>query len=385
MTQQGPLPLPPVVAAALGTSGTSRSLVFDRGFDQWTQRWEVIKAGKDVTEGRQHFLAEFAERSRDPSVFKSSEYEHRQERRAGLLERLGARTVCARTEARLVMGLGLSHPTETGLLLDRLTGSPYLPGTSIKGLLRAAARWVGEGELEISGEEDAAGFWSEHRNRLFGPALGSEATAAKGELIVYDAFPERWPRLELDILTPHYSPYYSNENEPPADWHDPTPVPFLTVAAGTSFLFAFGSRNPDRKEEDLDHVVKLLRSALGELGLGGKTAAGYGVFARRTGGDGASTEGESETALWREAELSWEPGKSLLEASFQGDVAHSQHDEARALLEQLSEEERVRVTGKVPGKKKRKKRKPITCDVEVLQVSPYSYKLVGVHSPSKEG
>jgi CRISPR-associated protein Cmr6 len=381
MNQPRLLPLPPAVTAALSKPGTSRSLVFDRGFDQWTPAWEVVKATKNKIEGRQAFLATFAKSSKPP-VFKSSDYESRQERRRRVLESLGARTVTARTESRLVMGLGLSHPTETGLLLDRLTGSPYLPGTSVKGLLRAAARWVGEGELEVPEDEDAAGFWSQNRDRLFGPALGGDATAAKGELIVYDAFPERWPGLELDILTPHYSPYYSNGKQPPADWHDPTPVPFLTVKAGTSFLFAFGSRNRERETDDLDRVESLLRVALSELGIGGKTGAGYGVF--RAQGAGSAGEKDSESILWRQVQLTWEPGNSLLHTTCEGQTAELQYDEARALLDRLPEAARVRLTGEVPGKKKRKKKKPLTCDVEVVPVSPYKLKLVALNFPGIE-
>lgn len=42
-----------------------------------------------------------------------------------------------RTAERLVAGLGASHVLETALTLDRNTGLPYLPGSSVKGLARA--------------------------------------------------------------------------------------------------------------------------------------------------------------------------------------------------------------------------------------------------------
>jgi len=37
-------------------------------------------------------------------------------------------------------------------------------------------------------------------------------------------------------MNPHYSPYYT-EGKPPADYHNPIPIKFLTVAKETTFIF----------------------------------------------------------------------------------------------------------------------------------------------------
>lgn len=373
------LPLPPSVASALGSPGTSRSLAFDRGFDRWdrdarTGDWKIRK----VPEGRQDFLDTFGNGFQRPP-----DYEPRLARRQTVLDTLGAHTVLARTAAPLVIGLGLAHPTETGLLLDRLTGCPYLPATSVKGLLRAAARWAARGELSVPGE-DAEAFWAAHRDRLFGPAIVPGATAGKGELILYDAFPELWPRLELDVLTPHYQPYYSDASsrEPPADWHDPTPVPFLTVAAEIPFLFAFSARNTETREDDLDRVEHLLRAALEQLGLGGKTAAGYGLF-HATKGPGGTSQAIERT-VWHGATVSWDPGGGGELIAYMQDetLARCLGESARELLDQLPEAARIRVTGKVPGSRKSKKRKPLVCDVAVVQHSEEWFELVGIEEPT---
>jgi|GEM_PF-4386916 len=371
------LPLPPTLARALAIGGVNPSLVFDRGFDRWTESWEVIKAQENVTEGRQHFLTAFAERHEPPKPPPEG-FEARIERRLQVLEDLGARVLPARSETRLVMGLGLAHPTETGFLLDRLTGSPYLPATSVKGLLRSAARWVADGELAVPGidtEDDPVTFWREHRERLFGPANVPGVTAAQGELTVYDAFPERWPRLEVDVLTPHYRGYYGDSNDgtvPPADWDDPVPVPFLTVAPGASFVFAFGARGT-ATENDLDRVETLLRVALRELGIGAKTSSGYGLV--QVLGEDPAAEAASRI-LWPDAQVSWDPGQKLLTAHQDGNKARRKGDDARALLDELPDAARQRLTGKVPGRKKKKKRKPLVCDVEVIQHSEEWFELV---------
>ncbi|MGH9360343.1 MAG: type III-B CRISPR module RAMP protein Cmr6, partial [Thermoanaerobaculia bacterium] len=182
-------------------------------------------------------------------------------------------------QSRLVVGLGLPQPVETGFLLDRLTGCPYLPGSSVKGLLRSAARLVAREEVVLGEEPDAAAFWEMNLRRLFGPEAGSDNAAARGQLVAFDAFPDPWPRLEVDVLTPHHSQYYTgNGGHYPADWDDPSPVPFLTVAPGTRFVFHFGFSDSETVEADFARVRSLLWGALDAFGVGGKKAAGYGFF-----------------------------------------------------------------------------------------------------------
>ena len=107
--------------------------------------------------------------------------------------------------------------------------------------------------------------WSgseEHRQaaiRLFGPH--SEATgdqADTGALIVFDALPLTVPKLEVDIMNPHYGPYYEDRTRPPADYYSPNPVFFLTVAPGQRFRFSLAPRpgayvgaNAGKKSDDL--------------------------------------------------------------------------------------------------------------------------------------
>jgi CRISPR-associated protein Cmr6 len=82
-------------------------------------------------------------------------------------------------------------------------------------------------------------------------------------------------------MTPHYTAWYQGEkNAVPADWHSPTPIPFLTVAPGQTFLFAMLPRNPSEQEdrEDCAKAAGLLKDALETLGAGAKTAIGYGQF-----------------------------------------------------------------------------------------------------------
>jgi len=52
-------------------------------------------------------------------------------------------------------------------------------------------------------------------------------------------------------MNPHYSPYYT-EGKPPADYHNPIPIKFLTVAKETTFIFRVLI---DKKKSDIEQEV----------------------------------------------------------------------------------------------------------------------------------
>ena len=125
------------------------------------------------------------------------------------------------SDSRFVTGLGRSHPVENGFAWHPTLGTPYLPGSSIKGLLRA---WA-----EAEPLPDPA-----LRTRLLGTPGGA------GDLCFLDATPVAPVRLDADVMTPHYPGW--SADEPPGDWRSPNPIPFLTAARGVSFLFGVVSR-----------------------------------------------------------------------------------------------------------------------------------------------
>ena len=290
-------------------------------------------------------------------------------------KREGRRRIALYSQTRLVIGLGLPHPTETALLLDRLTGSPYLPGSSVKGLLRETARLVGAGELDTGDSTDAE-FWAEHFDRLFGPLLGGEATPAKGELVVYDAFPDEWPALEIDVLTPHFGDYYGDTGEPPtevpADWHDPVPVAFLTVKAGAKVSFWLGHRDAAAREAELERAKRLLLCGLDWLGIGGKTSSGYGLFGpqmpqlepkrfiveeqRRSPKDKPETvepsppEAKTQEVLWKSVTLEMERGKPTIYKTRKQKAQTTKDDLPEPLMKQLKKKKKLEVDAwVVPG------------------------------------
>ena len=93
-----------------------------------------------------------------------------------------------------------------------------------------------------------------------------------------DAIPSDQVHLKADVMIPTSEPYYQG-TEPPADWHNPVPVPFLCGIENKSLLLAFAHRH--RKHRIKRTARRLVaEDALKFIGGGAKTAAGYGRFER---------------------------------------------------------------------------------------------------------
>lgn len=188
-------------------------------------------------------------------------------RQATLAKSLGGQSLVLTTATRFATGLGREHPVENGFAWHHSLGTPYLAGSSVKGLLRAFVReWIDGGQT------------------LADQIFGNDRPFHVGELICFDAIPTQPVQLEADVMTPHYGPYYQGK-EAPGDWHSPTPIPFLVVAKEQPFQFAFAPRRsatlatkPDGSPVTIDTVTTWLRDALHWLGAGAKTNTGYGVF-----------------------------------------------------------------------------------------------------------
>jgi CRISPR-associated protein Cmr6 len=162
------------------------------------------------------------------------------------------------TESRFVTGLGRSHPIENGFAWHPTLGVPYLPGTSVKGLVRA---WA-ERDAEPRPSADLVeGF------------LGSAGAA--GQVVFLDAIAIAPVQHEADVMTPHFAGW--SPNKPPGDWCSPVPVPFLVVAPQTAFAFSIlpicaGAVGT------LEEIFEWLCAALESAGAGAKTSVGYGRF-----------------------------------------------------------------------------------------------------------
>jgi CRISPR-associated protein Cmr6 len=160
---------------------------------------------------------------------------------------------------RLAVGLGMESVLENGVRLQHTYGTPLIPGSSLKGVLR---RGLPVEHRDRPGEKERSFEWY-----LFGD------THREGAARFHHAWwvPDAAPPLALDVLTPHHQEYMQRKDAP-TDFDNPVPVHFLTVRG--RFLFVIEAPNPSWKT----YLEALLQDVIGREGIGAKRSAGYGVI-----------------------------------------------------------------------------------------------------------
>ncbi len=288
---------------------------FTRGYDQFDL--ELIKSlwFRQLVHAKS-LCKNFPQRAITEANFKAIDAISRE--KAALFEEQGV--VDYHVNWRLAIGLGNASVFENSLTLHHVYGIPYIPASSVKGIIRS---WLiqeyfsydkngekrpeyGEGIALRDSEDFCLIFGTPSdfeisKNRSVKSSLkNSEGnpTAHVGNVVFFDAFPISKPKVYVDIMNPHYPEYYKEgSSKPPADWQNPVPIFFLTIK-DTSFQFLFGIRksctdveyeklsnvsfqhpsDPEmNKEGSAEKVLKdLLEEALTFTGAGAKTATGYG-------------------------------------------------------------------------------------------------------------
>ncbi len=262
-------------------------------------------------------------------------------RQAELVRRLGGEAfiVSSRPGSPFLTGIGISHPLENGFLWHPVYPCPFVPGSGIKGLLRA---WFETSKTLAEKEKRTllkALFGSDHKD-----PKKAEEDFVNGGLVFFDALPAGDWRMDIQMLTPHMGKYYEKGrkkpgewNTIPADWHQPVPVPFMALENISLLIgFAPSSTAGDIDDEQLGMIKEHLLAALNELGLGAKTSLGFGRFqldeseserlnktleeqaeAEREAAEMASLSEEERTILMLSRKIesaqnhqSWEPGQA---------------------------------------------------------------------------
>ena len=147
------------------TSGHA-GLWFDKFCNQWVVQdtlWSMSSRGSDKGGPKLKWINTLAGKS----VGAHGQIEECAFRIVRLVESRDGICAVFTTESRFVTGLGRSHPVENGFAWHSTLGTPYLPGSSVKGMVRA---WA---EQETHPRPD-----SEDLDRL----LGERNSAGRGLL-----------------------------------------------------------------------------------------------------------------------------------------------------------------------------------------------------------
>jgi len=182
------------------------------------------------------------------------------------------------TASRLVVGLGSENVLETGLRLHHTYGVPIIPGSALKGLASHYCHDVwGQRHNEAAAEENRLfRRGGAHHSLLFG------TTDDGGVITFHDAWITPGSlddgAFRLDVMTPHHPKWQTNE-APPTDFDSPVPVSFLSVAGTFEVRLCWSgpaATPSDTAEAWTALAMKLLKEAVAEWGIGGKTSSGYG-------------------------------------------------------------------------------------------------------------
>lgn len=174
----------------------------------------------------------------------------------------------------LMVGLGNLHSAQqsreeikTGFMLDYTTGLPVIPGSAVKGMLRACFACP-----QVIRELLEKPCTDREIQRLEQAIF--EGQDGPGD-IFFDAFPDGDTQklLDVDFITPHRSPF-----------KHPMPIRFLRIVPDVTIRFRFRLTDTkflsDGGEFTLcaEEKKQLFRRLLLTFGIGAKTNTGYGVL-----------------------------------------------------------------------------------------------------------
>ena len=241
-------------------------LLFDKYVSAWTDGWEMEKQKKDFLKGLQNVASSNMSKKNYSVPYK------RQKKICNSLKGSGwfVEFFDLKTQSRLIIGLGGTNVLETGMTLHPLYGFPYIPASGLKGLARAYAELT----EELSNEEIRNVFGSEDKDPR------NVANNRQGKVIFMDGLPNHFPKIDLDIMNPHYNEYYQGAKDsggnliPPGDYFNPVPIYFIAVAEEEVFSFALASRDQVCIQKAKDCLI----GGLTQLGAVEKQTLGMAIF-----------------------------------------------------------------------------------------------------------
>lgn len=185
----------------------------------------------------------------------------------------------------LLIGLGNSHnlalegAIKCGFSFDYTTGLPYLPGSSLKGVLRSYFPGSEKDEAIAKGK---AGFLQS----LLPPEVELrmeeirelEQLIFENGMVFLGAYPDisenqkNTKLMAMDYITKH------------EELKNPVPVALIKVRPGVSFRFCFLLRDitlSGGKSITAEMLLELFQSIILTMGVGAKTNTGYGRFQKK--------------------------------------------------------------------------------------------------------
>ncbi len=174
---------------------------------------------------------------------------------------------------------GQDSAFKTGFSFDYVTGLPYIPGSSIKGMLRASiekyktdvCQWLKD-SIGISADDR---LFKEMISEMFGgendevndDKMNNNTNVLERDVfldaIIIDGSHDKI--LKSDYITPHSSMF-----------KNPIPIRILTIKPEVKLEFHFLLREKTIAKMNREQRFELYKSLILDLGIGAKTNTGYG-------------------------------------------------------------------------------------------------------------
>ncbi len=238
------------------------------------------------------------------------------QRQAKLCKAQQGKTAIYKNDWLMAVGLGNSHPLENGLLWHPTLGVPYFQGSTVKGLAKALMEKWGADPKVIKKWFGSVNAVSKkvYFEETFGTPLTEELQKqldeqSVGDFIFLDAIPVEPVMLKQSIMTLHYGDWYQKGDEKPTDkdvqpgdWHSPIPVGFLAVEKAVMQFGVIPRLGAKVTDDELEQVNNVIALALEHLGIGAKTATGYGRMLKDAQVEQAIEQANIEQAVQAEIE-----------------------------------------------------------------------------------
>ncbi|MFW6296301.1 MAG: RAMP superfamily CRISPR-associated protein [Halothece sp.] len=147
--------------------------------------------------------------------------------------------------------------------LDTLPLHGYIPGSSIRGLVRA---WAKKNPAETARMRELLGYQDEDKNLI-----------SPGKIEFLDAYPHEATQLTLDIVNPQQEFQVFHQGQS-------TPLSFYALGNGEDIIpVTIAIRGIPNKAtpEDVEKVWEWVEQALCFYGVGSRTASGYGAIKKK--------------------------------------------------------------------------------------------------------
>jgi CRISPR-associated protein Cmr6 len=195
------------------------------------------------------------------------------DRRRRLLFQLREEAVCkcliGRTDYGIVHGLGAAHVRESGLTIHPIYGVPYIPASSMKGIVHHWAQLAFKDRHKITSTIE----------RLFGGDGTNGTKKRRGITQFYDVYLYHRCQLHPDMNTRLYSEYYEGKQDASDTMNAVPSGKFYTVTADNIEIVISVKKS---NVYDADQYLKLLANwtvkALTEVGIGARSSAGFGYM-----------------------------------------------------------------------------------------------------------